>query len=90
MALSSVSPATSSAVQQQQPAVRQAEQKPVERPRDTESADQIREAQTRAQQTRARQQAQETQRNEAQRVEQPRPVTNAQGQKTGTIINDSA
>jgi hypothetical protein len=80
MDVSSVSSTTTSVVQQQQPA---------ERSRDAESADQLREAQVRAQQQ-ARQQAQETQRNEAQRVEQPKPVVNAQGQKTGTIINTTA
>jgi hypothetical protein len=82
MDVSSISSATTSSVQQQQPAVRQAE-----RSSDTESADKIREAQIQAQQTQSQQEAQ---RSEAQRVEQPKPVVNAQGQKTGSIINTTA
>jgi hypothetical protein len=51
---------------------------------DTSKAAQAREAQA-AQQAQAQQQAQQTRQTEA-----PKPVVNAQGQKTGTIINTTA
>lgn len=96
MAMSSVSPATSTMVQQQQAATaaRQAPPKPAERPTESEMAAKAKESQMRTQQAQVQQnQRSETQRSEAQaprRAEQPKPVVNAQGQKLGSIINESA
>ena len=94
MEMSRVSSATTSAVQQQQPAAaRQAETKPVERPRESEAAGKLGETQARTQQiqqSQARQQVQDVQRIGSQQSEQPKPVVNAQGQKIGSIINTTS
>lgn len=96
MAMSSVSPASSNVIQQQQAATvaRQSAPKPAERPSESEVAAKAKESQMRTQQAQTQQaQRTETQRSEAQtprRAEQPKPVVNAQGQKLGSIINESA
>lgn len=92
MAIESVSSATNAISQQQQFAnTRQPEA--AERPRDSENAERARAStQTAARRTAAAdQQAQGVEREaQAKRQEQAKPVVNAQGQKTGTIINTTA
>ena len=80
---------SASTLQQQVASERQAQFQPVERPQrqqvnDSGQTDEARQAQ--AQRRAAEVQAQDR----SQRVEQPKPVVNAQGQKTGTIINTTA
>jgi hypothetical protein len=92
MAIDSVSLAAN-AVQQQVPARQlqpqpqpQASPPPPERSREGEGGTVLRESQPTAVQAAA----QQTSTQQAERPEQPKPVVNAQGQKTGTIINTSA
>lgn len=85
MAVNSVS-APSSALQQQAAAERQAQFQAAERPQRQEAS-----RGSEAPPPENRQRTREAERPEqAQRPEPPRPVVNAQGQKTGTIINTSA
>lgn len=95
MAINAVSSAASNALQQQPAAARQAEFKTAERPRESDAANKVRDTQAQVQtqqtkQVQARQQVQEAQRAEVQRSEQPKPVVNAQGQRTGTILSTTA
>ena len=86
MAISSVSTATSGGVQQQYASQRQSQE--TERSREPRSCTET----TREMQTQAaeRSSAQSRRVESSQRPEQPKPVVNAQGQKTGTIINTTA
>lgn len=89
MAMSAVKSATSGSQQlMQQVTARKAEPQVQQPPRQENKPAQ---AARQTQQVQAQQPAQRPERSEeAKRVEQSRPVVNAQGQKTGTIINTSA
>lgn len=76
---------TNGALPQQQVTARQPQQEIAERPRENSDA-----ARASAAQAAANQQAAAQRSAPAERPEQPRPVVNAQGQKTGTIINTTA
>lgn len=80
MAVSQVASATAG-IQQQFVQTQKAQE--VERPRENTEARRTNEAQV--MERRASEQAQRSA-----RTEQPRPVVNAQGQKTGTIVNTTA
>lgn len=92
MAVNSVG-SSATAAQQQFMATKQVEVK--ERTRESNGAPQARETQAAPrQQTQVQQQSQEQVRaarpDTPERTAQPKPVVNAQGQKTGTIINTTA
>lgn len=79
---------TNGAVQQQLETPRQPRQEIAERPRENTDASRSSEAQTAASQQAPVRRAERPV--QAERPEQPKPVVNAQGQKTGTIINTTA
>jgi hypothetical protein len=80
MAISSVSAASGAVQQQQKVAVaKEPQQAPAERPRESGEATVASAPQPPVQQVA-----------QPQRAEAPKPVVNAQGQKTGTIINTAA
>lgn len=85
MAVSSVS-AAATAVQQQTVSARQMQE--VDRSRENNDAARVREVQPAEQQAPQTERAEMTQSTAA--TEQQQPVVNAQGQKTGTIINTTA
>lgn len=90
MAINSVNLASSAAQQQQPVSARQMQPQsvppPPERSREGSDAANIRAPQP----TVVQSPAQERRPEQAERVEQPKPVVNAQGQKTGTIISTAA
>jgi len=92
MAINFVSSATNTAQQQQQQvAANQARFRMTEGPRAGDEANRSPAAQSPTKQTEPVQRAAEPERAEPPRLpEPPKPVVNAQGQKTGTIINTSA
>jgi hypothetical protein len=91
MAINSVSSANSAVQQQQQQlqvAANQAQYRPTDGPRAEGEANRTPEAQVTSRQQEPVQRT--AQPEQVERPEPPKPVTNAQGQKTGTIINTTA